>query len=158
MTEAGQQRPCPQPCGDSTDYALGDNIGFLLRVCNQRSAALFLEKSPDGLSAPRFAALAKLVEMGPLPQNRLGRLISIDAATIKGVVDRLAKVNAVSTSPNPDDKRQRIVSITDSGRELYLQGVEASLYTVRRLCDGLSNEEIRVFTRILTHMATIADR
>ncbi|MBW3090124.1 MarR family winged helix-turn-helix transcriptional regulator [Bifidobacterium miconisargentati] len=142
----------------ASDYVLGSNIGFLLRVCNQRSASLFAEKAPEGLSSPRFAALAKLVELGPLPQNRLGRLISIDAATIKGVVDRLQKVQAVSTAPNPDDKRQRIVSITEQGRELYRRGVQASLYTVRRLCEGLDEKEIEAFSSILQHVASFADR
>ncbi|MBT1170680.1 MarR family transcriptional regulator [Bifidobacterium sp. SO4] len=144
--------------GTSPDYVLESNIGFLLRVCNQRSTALFAEKAPEGLSSPRFAALAKLVESGPLPQNRLGRLISIDAATIKGVVDRLQKADAVSTAPNPDDKRQRIVSITERGRELYSRGVEASLYTVHRLCEGLEQEEVEAFAHILRHIAARADR
>ena len=137
----------------ASDYSLDDNIGFLLRVCNQRSVALFSQKAPEGLSAPRFAALAKLMEAGPLPQNRLGRLISIDAATIKGVVDRLQKIGAVRTDPNPADRRQRIVSITEEGESLYRQGVAASRYTVRHLCEELDEEETAAFALFLSKAA-----
>ena len=38
----------------------------------------------------REEPLAKLLEVGPCSQNHLGRLIYLDAATIKGVVDRLS--------------------------------------------------------------------
>jgi hypothetical protein len=44
----------------------------------------------EGLTQTQFAALAKLFEVGPCSQNHLGRLIYLDATTIKAVVDRLS--------------------------------------------------------------------
>ena len=44
-----------------------------------------------------FAAPAKLHEGGPCSQNRLGRLIDLDVAAIKGIVDRLRTRGLVET-------------------------------------------------------------
>ena len=70
-------------------YVLDDQVGFLMRVAMQRHTAIFMSRMIEGLTQTQFAALAKLYEVGPCSQNHLGRLIYLDAATIKGVVDRL---------------------------------------------------------------------
>ena len=62
----------------------------------------------EGLTQTQFAALAKLHEVGPCSQNQLGRLIYLDAATIKGVVDRLSArgfVTALGRSDGPPPPR-----------------------------------------------------
>src|ERR1700754_4901329 len=80
--------PVSAPVGKP--YVLNDQIGFLLRVAMQRHTAIFMSRMIEGLTQTQFAALAKLFEVGPCSQNHLGRLIYLDAATIKGVVDRLS--------------------------------------------------------------------
>ena len=71
-----------------SDYMLDEQVGFLLRRVSQRHLGIFAERIPD-LTATQFAALAKLCEVGPVSQNELGRRTAMDAATIKGVIDRL---------------------------------------------------------------------
>lgn len=134
-------------------YVLDDNIGYLLRRCYQESTALFSGSAPAALSAPRFAALVRLVERGPLSQNRLGRLISADAATIKGIVERLRELGAVDVSRDPDDKRQRLVSVTDHGRQLHAAGVAASQDTASELLAGLSDGESTMLLELLQKVA-----
>ncbi|MFK8253374.1 MarR family winged helix-turn-helix transcriptional regulator [Ancylobacter terrae] len=104
----------PQAPGQS-HYVLDDQIGFLLRVATQRHAAIFAARMVEGLTAPQFAALAKLREVGPCSQNRLGRLVHLDAATIKGVVDRLAARGFVVAADDPADRRRRAVALTARG-------------------------------------------
>src|SRR5215467_4719631 len=78
---------------DAPDYVLDAQIGFLLRVAMQRHTAIFMSRMVEQLTQTQFAALAKLYEVGACSQNQLGRLIYLDAATIKGVVDRLQARN-----------------------------------------------------------------
>ncbi|MDX7951759.1 MarR family transcriptional regulator [Lichenihabitans sp. Uapishka_5] len=101
----------PQP------YRLDEQIGFILRQVVQRHAAIFASGMDQALTAPQWAALAKLAECGPLSQNQLGRLIVTDAATIKGVVDRLSARVLTRTSPDPDDRRRYVVELTPIGLE-----------------------------------------
>ena len=74
---------------NSAAYQLDEQVGFLLRVAMQRHSTIFTSEITGNLTAPQFSALVKLLQEGPLSQNHLGRLIYLDVATIKGVVERL---------------------------------------------------------------------
>lgn len=100
----------------TTPYRLDDQIGFILRQANQRYAALFANGIGNGLTPTQWAALVRLGETGPCPQNQLGRLTAMDAATIKGVVERLDKRGLIQRSADPDDGRRLLVSLSPAGR------------------------------------------
>ena len=120
------------------DYQLSSQVGFNLRRANQRHVAIF-QKHVDGLTPTQFAALARVHELGPLSQNRLGRLTAMDSATIKGVVERLLAKKLVALNPDANDKRLRLVSLTPSGRDLIaaatVQALEARTETLAPLSD-----------------------
>ena len=63
----------------------------------------------------QFATLVKLKEAGVLSQNHLGRLVAMDAATTKGVIDRLRKKGLVATTPSTSDLRRLDVCLTPAG-------------------------------------------
>ena len=97
-------------------YRLDEQVGFILRQVVQRHAGIFAAGMENELTATQWAALAKLHERGPLSQNLLGRLIAMDAATVKGVIDRLSARGLTDTSPDPDDRRRHLVALTAEGR------------------------------------------
>src|SRR5450759_3293029 len=98
-------------------YVLDDQVGFMLRVVLQRHTSIFTTRMIEGLTQTQFAALAKLYEVGPCSQNHLGRLIYLDAATIKSVVDRLGARGFITALNDPNDRR-RAVALTDRGRQV----------------------------------------
>ena len=102
---------------DAGGYRLQDQIGFILRKAHQRHVAIFASHIAD-LTPPQFAALAKLRDMGETSQNQLGMLIAMDAATVKGVIDRLAARGLVQLSKHEVDKRRLQVRLTDEGRRV----------------------------------------
>lgn len=100
-------------------YILDDQIGFILRQVSQRHAAIFSAGiGEQDLTATQWAVLAKLLERGPCSQNRLGRRTAMDAATIKGVVDRLGKRGLIDTRPDPEDGRRLEVALSPAGQAL----------------------------------------
>ena len=99
-------------------YVLDDQAGFLMRIAMQRHTSIFTSRMIEGLTQTQFAALAKLYEVGPCSQNYLGRLIYLDAATIKGVVDRLDLRGFVTALNDPKDRRRRAVALTERGRSV----------------------------------------
>jgi DNA-binding MarR family transcriptional regulator len=103
--------------GEQGSYVLDEQVGFLLRVAMQRHTSIFTARMIEGLTQTQFAALSKLYEVGPCSQNHLGRLIYLDAATIKGVVDRLGARGFVTALNDPNDRRRRAVTLTEQGRE-----------------------------------------
>ena len=76
----------------SEEYQLDEQIGYLLRLANQRHLEIFSENMP-ALTPTQFSVLARLHEVGQLSQNELGRQVGIDAATTNGVIDRLYTVS-----------------------------------------------------------------
>jgi DNA-binding MarR family transcriptional regulator len=109
------------PAADAAEhgrYVLDDQVGFLLRVALQRHTSIFTTRMIEGLTQTQFAALAKLYEVGPCSQNHLGRLIYLDAATIKSVVDRLGARGFITALNDPNDRRRRAVALTDRGRQV----------------------------------------
>lgn len=99
-------------------YRLDDQVGFLLRRAQQRHLALFARRIPE-LTPTQFAAMAKAFEVGPVSQAALGRATAMDAATIKGVTDRLEARGLVETAPCGADRRRVLVRLTAEGTRLF---------------------------------------
>lgn len=99
-------------------YVLDEQIGFILRQVWQRHTAIFARDIGTNLTPTQWAALSKLVESGPCSQNQLGRMTAMDVATIKGVIDRLTARGLTETSPDPEDGRRLLVSLTRAGQQI----------------------------------------
>jgi len=138
----------PEP-STANGYVLDDQVGFLLRIAMQRHTSIFMSQMVGELTQTQFAALAKLVEVGPCSQNHLGRLICLDAATIKGVVDRLGARGFVTALSDPNDRRRRAVAITERGREVTEQAMNIAGEITAATLTPLTAEEQRAVTRLL---------
>jgi MarR family transcriptional regulator, lower aerobic nicotinate degradation pathway regulator len=124
-------------------YRLEDQVGFLLRRAYQRASSNLIERIGQyDLTAPQFATLARLHERGMLSQNLLGRLVAMEPANIRDVVQRLKKRRLVSTRRDTDDARLILVSLTSSGASLvrYLLPIEVEC-TARTLAALSANEK-----------------
>ena len=130
-------------------YVLNKQVGFLLRVAMQRHTTIFTARMIEELTQTQFAALAKLFEVGPCSQNHLGRLIYLDAATIKGVVDRLLARGLVTTGHDPQDRRRRAVTLTPSGRRVTEAAIAVAAEITAQTLAPLSAEEQRAVVRLL---------
>lgn len=133
------------------NYLLDDQIGYLLRRVTQRHLALFSQSIPQ-VTTTQFAVLARLRQLGPMSQNLLGRETAMDAATIKGVVDRLSRQGLVATSPDPDDRRRLTVTLSDAGLAFF----EASVATALAVSEGtlapLDPEEQKTLVALLSRL------
>ena len=103
---------------EKQSYSLDEQVGYLLRLASQRHAAIFLEQISENLTPTQFATLMRISEGRELSQNHLGRLASMDVATVKGVVDRLKTKELVQSRSDADDKRRSLISLTPKGLEL----------------------------------------
>ena len=130
-------------------YVLDDQGGFLMRVAMQRHTSIFTSRMIEGLTQTQFAALAKLYEVGPCSQNHLGRLIYLDAATIKGVVDRLHLRGLVTALNDPKDRRRRAVSLTDRGRQVTEAAMRVAAEITAATLAPLTADEQRQISKLL---------
>jgi MarR family transcriptional regulator, lower aerobic nicotinate degradation pathway regulator len=131
-----------------TTYSLDEQVGFLMRRANQRHLSLFAQLVPK-LTPTQFAALSKLCEHKHLSQNALGRAIAMDAATIKGVVDRLRHKGLVASRPDPNDQRRIFVEPTADGAALFHEIVDIAHEVTQKTLAPLDTAEQIVFLRLL---------
>ena len=155
-TEIQDHRP-PGP-GPGDDYDLHSNIGYLLRRAHQVGSAAFHQADDTGLSVIQFATLASLVRSGPDSQNSLGRSVGSDAATTKGIVQRLHRRGLVDIHDDPTDRRMKTIEITEAGRAVYERGARASQESSEVILAPFSPGERIVLVEMLQRIIAVEDR
>ncbi len=130
-------------------YKLDEQVGYLMRLANQRHSALFQEVVPWDLTPTQFAALMKLAELGECSQNELGRRTAMDVATIKGVVERLRKKGLVDVRSDPKDKRRAVLSISEGSISSIPELMEAGQKISNLTLSPLSAAEQKSFLKLL---------
>jgi DNA-binding MarR family transcriptional regulator len=74
---------------------------------------------PYDLGSTQWYVLHQLVNDGPTMQRDLARMLQIEKATLSGIVATLMRKGLVDQTPDSDDQRQRMLSITRRGRMLW---------------------------------------
>jgi DNA-binding MarR family transcriptional regulator len=133
-------------------YVLDEQIGFILRQVWQRHAVIFARDIGADLTPTQWAALAKLVETGPCSQNQLGRLTAMDAATIKGVIDRLTARGLTETGADPEDGRRLRVTLTRAGQQLAEKVASNALAISRETLAPLDPREREMLVALLSKL------
>lgn len=133
----------------SGSYVLEDQVGFLLRAVSQRNTVLFSERMVAGLTRVQFTTMAKLLEIGVCSQNELGRLVLMDRATIKGVVNRLRRRGYVYVRLDPNDRRQHMLALTRLGQETTQRGLAIAPGITEKMLEPLNAAERKQIVRLL---------
>lgn len=130
--------------------------GFLLRRCLQTTSGAFDKACADiGITPRQFDYLFVLNLMGESSQDQLGRMMGLDRATNLLVLRILKRKMFVSISVDSNDRRRRIVRLTDTGRETYRKaepGAEASRQSVFEcLTEKERVQFVEIMKKILVH-------
>jgi DNA-binding MarR family transcriptional regulator len=110
-----------------------------------------------GVRSYHYRLLAALEEFGPASQAALGRRISIDRSDVVAALNELAGRGLIERSPDPDDRRRNVVTITPAGTEQLraldgiLAGVQEQL--LAPLSDAERTQLVQLLLRLLKHDA-----
>lgn len=136
---------------NKSPYVLDTQIGYRLRIANQRHLEVFALELPE-LTPTQFAVLARLKEIGEASQNHLGRLVRLDGATIKGVVSRLADKGFVHINPSQTDRRRLLISLTDTGADFTNVAIERAHSISNRTTENLTKVEETMLIELLNKL------
>lgn len=84
--------------------------------------------------------------------NELGKLLGLDKSSTSGLVERAERRGLVARSSSPADGRSVLVSLTDDGRSLVSDASSQFAADVSALLDGLSRQDRRALTTIVTRL------
>lgn len=129
--------------------------GHYIRRLQQIAVAVFLQETEaQGVTPVQFAALQTVANTPGIDQRTLARSIGFDTSTIAGVVDRLEARDLMQRGPSSDDRRVRLLTLTDEGQALLRAVIPSMLRTQDRILEPLRPREREEFMRMLRVLVT----
>ena len=127
--------------------------GHLIRRAQQIAVAVFMDECGRFDVTPvQYAALAAIGAQPDIDATRLAQLIALDRSTTGSVLERLEAKALVQRNPSPEDRRIKLLRLSDSGRAL-LREVEAAVERAqRRIVAPLRPDERKTFLRLLARL------
>jgi DNA-binding MarR family transcriptional regulator len=110
----------------------------------------------SGLSLAQMTVLMHLYYRGPREVMAFGDLMQVSPAGASQMVERLAQQGLVQRSETPDDRRVRLVHLTEAGRRVVDESIRARQGWVERLLASLTDEQCAAIgqaLRMLTEQA-----
>jgi len=138
------------------ELSLAEHLGRSHRLWRMVADAKLV---PLGLTHPRWTALWKLQRMGDgVGQKALADALEIELPSLMRTLAQLEQQQLILRHCCDQDKRARIVWLTDAGRQL-LDQMETLIVQVRLdLLDGISEAELTQFEQILQRITNNAQR
>jgi len=106
----------------------------------------------SGITRIQWIALYYIQTYSSISQRELSQRMRISDSSAGRLIDRLQRDGLVKRVPSPTDRRVTLLELTEEGNrtisELFHVGVEFN----DDIMEGISEEEIRVFQRVLEKM------
>jgi len=84
-----------------------------------------------------------------LSQARLGRMMLVNRANVTSLIDRMEKAKLVVRTAKSDDRRRKIVKLTDSGRRLFTKVEPLYAQRVQEITGILKESEQKKLIAVL---------
>jgi DNA-binding MarR family transcriptional regulator len=94
-----------------------------------------------GLSLPQFSVLMQLHHKGACGLSEISERFEVTPAAASQLVDKLVQSGLIERAEDPNDRRAKVLTISDKGRKLIQKGIEERYRWVEELSSRLTAEE-----------------
>lgn len=115
-------------------------------------------RSLFGLSVPEWRLVAVLAEKHTLTQFELCTATQMDKVMVSRAAGALVDRGLVERSPNPDDRRSHLLSLTADGRALYGDVAPKALALEKELLSNFRKDEVEKLVEMLLRLQDAAAR
>jgi DNA-binding MarR family transcriptional regulator len=130
---------------------LDRQVCFALAVAARNVIGLYRPiLEPLDLTHPQYLVMLALWEQSPLTVRQLGRLISLEPATLSPLLKRLEAAGLVTRDRHPADDRALAITLTDRGQRLREKALDVPRQVVERL--GMGLDELEALHAALTRV------
>jgi DNA-binding MarR family transcriptional regulator len=102
-----------------------------------------------GFAMSQLPVLIVLKQGKPLPQAELARMARVEQSSMAQLLNRMERDGLIERVPDPEDKRSRLISLTDSARQRMHEGKAIMDATVKIALQGLSTADIERFSELM---------
>ena len=129
--------------------------GHYIRRLQQIAVAVFLQATEaHGVTPVQYAALNQVARTPGTDQRTLARSIGLDTSTIAAVIDRLEARGLMERRASAEDRRVRLLALTEAGHEVLAAVAPDVLRAQDRMLDPLGKAERAEFMRMLHKVVT----
>ena len=125
---------------------------LLLGVGQRRLDAMTEAIEEMGLSKVMAQFLGAVCQSPPGPTNQLATRFGVDPGWVTDIVDRLEARGELVRRPSPDDRRVKILEVTEAGRETF-RSMEAMFATPPPELLDAPREDLLALVRIAERLA-----
>ncbi|WP_143086475.1 MarR family winged helix-turn-helix transcriptional regulator [Amycolatopsis saalfeldensis] len=140
------------PGWEHPELALRGSTGHLLRRAMQVYTSVWTSTVSDKLTSPQFAVLAVLSTEESLDQQTIGARAGLDKSTCGHLVEHLGKLGLVSATVDPANRRRKLVSLTERGRDTLRTAAPLRAQAEETALAALTGKEKRELSRLLGKM------
>ena len=109
-----------------------------------------------GLSMPQFGILMQLHYRGNCGVSDIGDRFDITSAAASQLVDKLVQSRLIQREEDPQDRRAKLLNLTEKARELLQRNIEERYRWVDQLAEKLTAEESEKVVEALNIMTQAA--
>jgi DNA-binding MarR family transcriptional regulator len=143
-TNAPAAKPTALP-PDSRRPLADDVLAELTSWQSRLRMAAFQAWAHDTLSLVHLSVLSALEANGPMSMTRLADTMDVSVASATGIVTRMEKRGVVRRRHDEDDRRVVMVEITSAGAKVSKVMEAHRNERLRKVLDGLTDEELASF-------------
>ena len=111
-----------------------------------------------GLSFSQINILMRLLHGGSIGVSEIGDQLGVSNAAASQAVDRLVGLGLIERTEDPVDRRAKQLALTQKGRALIEQGIEARSKWIEGIMDVLTPEQQNMIISALTLLTEAAAR
>ena len=135
---------------------LYDRPGHLIRRAQQIAVSIFIEECGGlDLTPVQYAALVAVGSHPGLDATRLSALVALDRSTIGNVLERLEGKGLIVRINSPEDRRLKLLHITDTGMDVIGKAEPGVRRTQERLLAPLAPGDRERFIALLTQIVEL---
>ncbi|EAU43070.1 putative transcription regulator protein [Fulvimarina pelagi HTCC2506] len=138
-----------------SDPDAGNSLGFLLtdvaRLFRQQLEKAVIDAGID-LTPGEIRALSHVARHEGSRQAVLAERMGVEPMTLSAYLDRLETRGLVKRSPDPNDRRAKVINTTDKADNVFANARPITLEVYDRITRGLSDGERDEIERLLSHV------
>ncbi len=123
-------------------------VGEVSRSAHKNVSNTFIQRKFD-VTVEQFGVLALLWYKEGVKQQEIADELRRDKTTITRIVENMIKRNLIVRIPDTKDRRNKLIYLTQKGKELQKDMVESSGMIYYQALQNIPDEEIDVCLKVL---------
>lgn len=122
---------------------------------NAQATRLLREAS--GITLTQWRVIALIGAAGETQSSTLSKEAALDKGLLSRALKTLIEERVVQSTTDASDKRVQILRLTEKGRAIFEKTLPVTRKRQANLREGLTDEELRVFHKVLDHFEIAAE-